>query len=196
MNKKVLVIALALAMLALPMISIVQAKKGGIPTEIFHDLKVGGMILPDDPTEIYPEMQGNMQYAEYAAHCDTVTIRWDFIEGTPQNTMTGSATYVIEYKVNLNTWEAYTIPGSGFCRGVAHIKTIVTLDGGTFEGEMIWVGDLLLMANGAVFSGSNRKWHTFWKGTDAYEGWTIIQNMNSHPTESVENNHLIKPIDM
>ena len=144
-----------------------------------------------------------MQYAEYTAHCNTVTIRWDFIEGTPQNIMTGSATYVIEYKVNLKTKETIILyPDTpmefeaAICQGVAHIKTKVTLTGGTFEGEMSYVGKLLLMPSGAIYSGSDRKWHTFWKGTDAYEGWTIIQNMNGHPTESVTNNHLIKPIDM
>ena len=195
-----LVLALAVAMLALPMISIVQAKKGGIPTETFHDLTVGGLIVADYLPD--PEVRGNMQYAEYTAHCDTVTIRWDFIEGTPQNTKTVTATYVIEYKVNLKTKEPTTITTpygpieAALCQGVAHIKTIVTLDGGTFEGEMIWVGKLLLMPSGVIYSGSDCKWHTFWKGTDAYEGWIIIQNMNGHPTESVVNNHLIKPIDM
>ena len=192
-KKKILVVALAVAMLALPMISAVQALEGGVPTEIFHDLRVGGMIVPDYNPE--PEVRGNIQYAEYTAHCDMVSIRWDFIDGTPQQMLTGTATYAIEYKINLNTM-----------KGVVHVKTEVTVGGSTFEGEIIWVGDLVfntyfpaaVMPN--VFGGV--KWHTVWKGTGAYDGWTIIQNINLNPPwtnmmtyEIAGDNHLIKPID-
>jgi hypothetical protein len=192
-KKRILVIALAVAMLALPIISAVQALEGGVPTEIFHDLRVGGMIIPDYNPE--PEVQGNIQYAEYTAHCDMVSIRWDYIGGTPQQMLTGTATYAIEYKINLNTM-----------KGVVHVKPEVTVGGSTFEGEIIWVGDLVfnpqfpatVLPN--VFGGV--KWHTVWKGTGAYDGWKIIQNININPPwtnmmtyEIAGDNHLIKPID-
>jgi hypothetical protein len=190
-KKKILVIGLVVAMLALPMISTAQALKGGVPTEIYHDLRVGGMIIPDyNPV---PEVRGNIQYAEYTAHCDMVRIRWDFIGDDPQQMLVGTATYVIEYKINLDTM-----------KGVAHVKTEVTVGGSTFEGEMIWVGDLVFNPYfpAAVMPYGDVKWHTFWKGTNAYDGWTIIQNMNFNPpwtnimaSESAGDNHLIKPID-
>jgi hypothetical protein len=194
MNKKILTIfvsLLAVAISALPMISIAQAKLGGIPTEIYHDLRVGGMIVPDyNPV---PEVRGNIQYAEYTAHCDMVSIRWDFIEDTPQQMLVGTATYVIEYKINLNTM-----------KGVAHVKTVVTVGESTFEGEMTWVGDFVFNPYfpAAVMPYGDVKWHTFWKGTNAYDGWKIIQNINMNPPwtdimtfEIAGDNHLIKPID-
>jgi hypothetical protein len=193
LNRKVLCLALAVAMLALPMISIAQAKPGGIPTETYHDLKVGGMIVPDYNPE--SEVRGNIQYAEYTAHCDMVTIRWDFIGGIPQQMLMGTATYVIEYKINLNTM-----------KGVAHVKTEVTVGESTFEGEIIWVGDLVFNTYfpAAVMPNAfgDVKLHTVWKGTGAYDGWKIIQNINVNPPwtnmmtyEIAGDNHLIKPID-
>ena len=63
MKKKILVIALIVAMLALPTISIAQAKPGGIPTETFHDLTVGGSIVAD-----YPRTRGARKYAICRIH--------------------------------------------------------------------------------------------------------------------------------
>ena len=204
MKKKILVIVLAVAMLALPMLPTAQAWKGGTPREIYHDLFVLGSLVPDyNPV---PEMVGNIQYATYTAQSyhfifgyKWLGIFWDFIGTAPQQRLDGTATYEIDYKINPKTM-----------KGVVHLKTVVTLgadtpgdlsDDGTFEGVMIWVGVLEFGEEPYqdTVNVERLKWHTFWKGTGAYEGWTIAQNMHSNPPWSSGldmpgNLHLLKPI--
>ena len=89
-------------------------------------------------------------------------------------------------------------------KGVVHLETVVTLPGGTFEGIMFWIGDLELAGETDPYPNTldlvEVKWHTFWKGTGAYDGWKITQNFNTHPpwTSGMDmpgNMHLTKPID-
>ena len=220
MKKKLLVWALVVAMLALPMISIAQAKPGGIPTEIFHDVMIYGMIIPDGPaTDVV--MHGSIQYGRYTAEswgsdpADPTTlfpgiaITWGgvlFVDPTTQ-VVVGLATFDVDYKINTNTM-----------KGVVHLAAEITLgemtpdtsDDGTFEGDIFLIGELLLLPDGTVsipgFLGGdeNSMWHDFFKGTGAYEGWTIVQNINANPPwfEFIEtgpivagDSHLIKPID-
>jgi hypothetical protein len=48
MKKKILIMSVfALVVIMLPLIPIAQAKKGGIPTEMYRDLNVIGSIVPD-----------------------------------------------------------------------------------------------------------------------------------------------------
>jgi len=196
-KKKILVIVLAVAMLALPITSTVQAYKGGTPREIYHDLRVLGKLFPDyDPV---PQMQGNMKCAEYTAYCAPVYILWDYDSAaTPpwQGMLMGPATYKISYKINPNTM-----------KGVVRLETKVTLPGGTFEGDMMWVGEMEVWDDGEgnhpypnVVQPKSIKWHTFWKGTGAYEGWTILQDFNRMPPwvsglDFAGDIHLIKPVD-
>ena len=185
MNKKILILtvtAFTLVAMTLPMISTAQAWQGGIPTEIYDDLQVWGMIKPDyNPV---PEVRGNIQYASYTAQCYAgmspvkwIGIFWD--DGA--QSLTGNATYEIDYKINLNTMH-----------GVVRLKTVVTLPDGTFEGDMFWNGELQFRSDYLdtvnLVSGM---WHVFWRGTSAYDGWTIVMNMNGHPDNFVSSVHLI-----
>ena len=211
MKKKLLVWALVVAMLALPMISIAQAKPGGIPTEIYHDVMIWGVIFADGPA-MDVVVRGNMQYGRYTAQSwgtapnggpwfPAVAISWGgvlFVDPTTQ-VVVGLATFDVDYKININTM-----------KGLVHLATVMTLPGGTFEGDIFLIGELLLLPDGTVsipgFLGGdeNSMWHDFFKGTGAYEGWTIVQNINAKPPwfEFIEtgpivagDSHLIKPID-
>jgi len=215
MKKKmlgILVSLLAVAMLAFPTISIVQAKPGGVPTEIFHDLMIYGMILPDEPVEVDITVRGNIQYGSYTAQSwgsdptnptivfPGIAITWDgvlFVDPPPQLLM-GTATYDVDYKINTKTM-----------KGVVHLATVMTLPGGTFEGDIFLTGELLLLPDNTLSINTNvgedAMLHGFFKGTGAYEGWTIVQNMNANPSwfEYIPpgtwvvagDSHLIKPID-
>ena len=211
MKKKVLVLTLAVVMLALPMVSSVQAKPGGISTEIFHDVMIYGMIIPDGPaTDVV--MRGNIQYGRYTAQSwgsdptnptivfPGIAITWGgvlFVDPTTQ-VVVGLATFDVDYKINTKTM-----------KGVVHLATVMTLPGGTFEGDIFLIGELLLLPDNtlSVFTtvGEDAMLHGFFKGTGAYEGWTIVQNMNANPSwfEYIPpgtwvvagDSHLIKPID-
>ena len=211
MKKKILVIALAVTMLALPMISIAQAKPEGTPTEIFHDVMIYGMIIPNGPaTDVV--MRGNIQYGRYTAQSwgsdpanpttlfPAVAITWGgvlFVDPTTQ-ILVGLATFDVDYKINTKTM-----------KGVVHLATVMTLTGGTFEGDIFLTGELLLLPDNTLSINTNvgedAMLHGFFKGTGAYEGWTIVQNMNANPSwfEYIPpgtwvvagDSHLIKPID-
>ncbi|MFN2128287.1 MAG: hypothetical protein ACK2TU_10555 [Anaerolineales bacterium] len=223
MNKKflaVLVSLLTVAMLALPMVSIAQAKPGGLPTEIFHDVMIYGMIIPNGPaTDVV--MRGNIQYGRYTAQSwgsdpanpttlfPAVAITWGgvlFVDPTTQ-ILVGLATFDVDYKINTNTM-----------KGAVHLAAEITLgemtpdtsDDGTFEGDIFLIGELLLQPDdtvsiGTLTNGEDVMWHGFFKGTGAYDGWTIVQNVNANPPwfEYIPpgtivvagNSHLIKPID-
>jgi hypothetical protein len=218
-KKKIFVIALAVTMLALPMISIAQAKPEGTQTEIFHDVMIYGMIIPDGPaTDVV--MRGNIQYGRYTAESwgsdptdpttlfPGIAITWGgvlFVDPTTQ-VVVGLATFDVDYKINTNTM-----------KGVVHLAAEITLgemtpdtsDDGTFEGDIFLIGELLLLPDNtlSVFTtvGEDAMLHGFFKGTGAYEGWTIVQNMNANPSwfEYIPpgtwvvagESHLIKPID-
>ena len=219
MKKKILVIALAVTMLALPMISIAQAKPEGTPTEIFHDVMIYGMIIPNGPaTDVV--MRGNIQYGRYTAQSwgsdpanpttlfPAVAITWGgvlFVDPTTQ-ILVGLATFDVDYKINTNTM-----------KGAVHLAAEITLgemtpdtsDDGTFEGDIFMTGELLLLPDNTLSINTNvgedAMLHGFFKGTGAYEGWTIVQNMNANPSwfEYIPpgtwvvagDSHLIKPID-
>ena len=215
MNKKflaVLVSLLTVAMLALPMVSIAQAKPGGLPTEIFHDVMIYGMILPDEPIAVDVTARGNIQYGSYTAQSwgsdptnptivfPGIAITWGgvlFVDPTTQ-ILLGTATFDVDYKINTKTM-----------KGVVHLTTVMTLTGGTFEGDIFLTGELLLLPDNTLSINTNvgedAMLHGFFKGTGAYEGWTIVQNMNANPSwfEYIPpgtwvvagDSHLIKPID-
>jgi hypothetical protein len=202
---------LTVAMLALPMVSIAQAKPVGVPTEIFHDVMVYGMILPDGPaTDVVT--RGNMQYGRYTAQSwgsdptnptivfPGIAITWGgilFVDPTT-HVVVGTATLDVDYKINTETM-----------KGVVHLATVMTLPGGTFEGDIFLTGKLLLQPDNTLsigtIVGEDAMLHGFFKGTGAYEGWTIVQNMNANPSwfEYIPpgtwvvagDSHLIKPID-
>jgi hypothetical protein len=218
-KKKIFVIALAVTMLALPMISIAQAKPEGTPTEIFHDVMIYGMIIPDGPaTDVV--MHGSIQYGRYTAESwgsdpvdptivfPGIAITWGgvlFVDPTTQ-VVVGLATFDVDYKINTNTM-----------KGVVHLAAEITLgemtpdtsDDGTFEGDIFLIGELLLLPDNtlSVFTtvGEDAMLHGFFKGTGAYAGWTIVQNMNANPSwfEYIPpgtwvvagESHLIKPIE-
>jgi hypothetical protein len=218
-KKKILVIALVVAMLVLPVVSVAQAKPGGTPTEIFHDVMIYGMIIPDGPaTDVV--MRGNLQYGRYTAESwgsdptdptnvfPGIAITWGgvlFVDPTTQ-VVVGLATFDVDYKINTKTM-----------KGVVHLAAEITLgemtpdtsDDGTFEGDIFLIGELLLLPDNtlSVFTtvGENAMLHGFFKGTGAYEGWTIVQNMNANPSwfEYIPpgtwvvagDSHLIKPIE-
>jgi hypothetical protein len=218
-KKKIFVIALAVTMLALPMISIAQAKPEGTPTEIFHDVMIYGMIIPDGPaTDVV--MHGSIQYGRYTAESwgsdpadpttlfPAVAITWGgvlFVDPTTQ-ILVGLATFDVDYKINTNTM-----------KGVVHLAAEITLgemtpdtsDDGTFEGDIFMTGELLLLPDNTLSINTNvgedAMLHGFFKGTGAYEGWTIVQNMNANPSwfEFIPpgtwvvagDSHLIKPIE-
>jgi hypothetical protein len=210
-KKKILVIALVVAILVLPMISIAQAKPQGTPTEIFHDVMIYGMIIPDGPaTDVL--MRGNTQYGRYTAESwgsdptdpttlfPGIAITWGgvlFVDPTT-HVVVGLATFDVDYKINTKTM-----------KGVVHLAAVMTLPGGTFEGDIFLVGELLLLPDNTLSItttvGEDAMLHGFFKGTGAYEGWTIVQNMNANPSwfEYIPpgtwvvagDSHLIKPID-
>ena len=175
MKKKVLVIALAFAMLALPMVSAVQAWGWNPPSEVYDDLLVGGMIYPDEPVEVTVRTWRNIQWGRYTANAPFVFIGWDFPEGggPTEHFLIGSGEYSICYTINTNTG-----------KGVVHLKTVTTIGApfpaGTFEGSMFWIGDLSLLEDDTVDlnDAGNWNWYTYWRGTGAYEGWTITQNFD------------------
>jgi hypothetical protein len=203
---------LAVAILSLPIISIVQAKSGGVPTEIFHDVMIYGIIVPDGSADV--EVRGNIQYGRYTAQSwgsnpadpttlfPAVAITWGGVLFVDVDTqiVVGLATLDVDYKINTKTM-----------KGEVHLATVMTLPGGTFEGNIFLIGELLLLPDGTVsipgFLGGNDNsmWHGFFKGTGAYEGWTIVQNINANPqwfdfippatTIVAGDSHLIKPID-
>ena len=210
MKKKILVITLVVAMLVLSMASVAQAKPQGIPTEIFHDVMIYGLILPDTPTDVDVMVQGNIQYGRYTAQSwgqdpnnptivfPAVAITWGgvlFVDPTTQ-ILQGTAALDVDYKINTNT-----------LKGVVHMATVMTLPGGNFEGDIFLMGELLLLPDNTLSIGISEDlmWHGLFKGTDAYEGWTIVQNMNANPPwfEYIPpatwvvagNSHLVKPID-
>ena len=107
----------------------------------------------------------------------------------------GTATFDVDYKINTDTM-----------KGVVHLATVMTLPGGTFEGDIFLIGELLLLPNSTLsigtIVGEDAMLHGFFKG--AYEEWTIVQNINAKPPwfEFIEtgpivagDSHLIKPID-
>jgi hypothetical protein len=224
MNKRIFGIFISLltvAMLALPMVSIAQAKPVGVPTEIFHDVMIYGMILPDEPIAVDVTARGNIQYGSYTAQSwgsdptdptivfPAVAITWGgvlFVDPTTQ-VIVGLATFDVDYKINTETM-----------KGVVHLAAEITLgemtpdtsDDGKFEGDIFMIGELLLQPDdtvsiGTLTNGEDVMWHGFFKGTGAYEGWTIVQNVNANPPwfEYIPpgtivvagNSHLIKPID-
>jgi hypothetical protein len=201
-KKKILVIALAVAMLALPMISTVQARGSRRPTEIYDDQRAYGSIRTYVPFEAKVWKWGSMQFGRYPAYCPMLVIQWD-TDNVPPQSRSGTAEYTVSYAINTET-----------LKGVVNLKCRVTLgastpdtsDDGTFVGNMLWIGDLVLgdettPAPNAVipnFGGGTFAWYTYWRGTGAYAGWTITQNMQfeaGSPLPVSIENYLIKPID-
>ena len=193
---------LAVAMLATPLVGTAQAWGRRRPTETYDDLRLAGPIRVYDPFEAKVWKWRNIQFGRYPAYCPFVSIRWNFIDGVPQQRRIGTAEYTISYTINTKT-----------LKGVVNLKTKVTVgantpddtsDDGTFVGNMFWIGDLLLGDETTPYPNSVTPnfmdgtyiWYTSWRGTDAYAGWTITQNMHWENGVQVSAEQcLIKPID-
>ena len=193
-KKKILVIALAVAMLALPMISIAQAKPGGTPAENYQDLQIWGFVLPASPVDI--DVKGKMQYGTYNAKSyagmmpvvEWVGIFWNGVPLQGAESLMGTATFEVEYKINTDTG-----------MGVVHISGVFTVPGGTFEGDLLWVGEFALNADNTLYV-AKIMWHAVYHGTGDYEGWKIVVNNNGRPSWGgppaymfAGSNHLLKP---
>ena len=200
MKKKILIMSFfALVVMMLPLIPMAEAKKGGVPTEMYRDLMVWGSIIPDGSPALEDIWErGNIQSASYTAQSyymgsPGIGIFWDgpFMAWNEQRF--GTAIYEIEYTINTETM-----------RGVVHIWTEVDLGDGGFVGDMFWVGKLQwrIDYDDTVRMVNTGMWHSGWQGTGAYDGWKIIQNMNANPpwTDTMMgimagDCHLIKPVD-
>ena len=193
-KNKILVIALAVAILVLPMISAVQAKEGGTPAENYQDLQIYGFVLADGPADI--EVNGKMQYGTYTTTSYTsmtpdvewVGIFWNGVPMVDAESLMGTSTGVVEYKINTDTG-----------MGVAHSWVVFTLPGGTFEGDMLWVGEFALALDNTLLV-VKVMWHAVYDGTGDYEGWKIVVNQNGRPSWGgppaymfAGSNHLLKP---
>jgi hypothetical protein len=199
MNKRILVLTMTiftLVVVTLPMIPTAQAVKGGIPTENYDDVKIWGFLLPvEDATDVY--VRGNVQYGRYTARSFTsmiggvewIAIFWDGVPMVDAQSLMGTATYDIDYKVNLNTMH-----------GVARLKTVISVPGGTFEGDMFWSGELTFRSDFAnTLNTVGVVWRNILRGTGAYDGWKIGMTVNAIPYMHgaqdawVMSCHLIKP---
>lgn len=161
--------------------------------KLFHDLQMWGYIVVDG--DVTTEEKGKMQYGTYMAKSINpyTTIEWFafFWNGVPMHgakTLMGTASFEFEYKINTDTkmgtlraWCVYTVPG------------------GTFEGEMLCVGELSLNADDSITIVKVMVTGTY-HGTGAYEGWKITQNQNGRPSWSnpalnmlAGSNHLLIP---
>jgi len=199
MNKRILVLTMTiftLVAVTLPMIPTAQAVIGGIPTENYDDVKIWGFLLPvEDATDVY--VRGNVQYGRYTARSFTsmiggvewIAIFWDGVPMVDAQSLMGTATYDIDYKVNLNTMH-----------GVARLKTVISVPGGTFEGDMFWSGELAFRSDFAnTLNTVGVVWRNILRGTGAYDGWKIGMTVNAIPYMHgaqdawVMSCHLIKP---
>ena len=197
MNKKILiVIVLTMVVMTLPIISIAQASQGGVPAENYDDVKIWGYLLPvEDATDVY--VLGNVQYGRYTARSFTsmsggvewIAIFWDGVPFSGAQSLMGIATYDIEYKVNLNTMH-----------GVARLKTVISVPGGTFEGDMFWSGKMAFRSDFVdTLDVVGVVWRNILRGTGAYDGWKIEMTVNAIPYMHgaqdawVMSCHLIKP---
>ena len=182
MKKRIMVLAmtvLTLAVMTLPMIPTAQAGGWNPHSEVYDDLVVGGAIFPDEPVEVKVRTLGNIQCGKYSANAPMVFIGWDWPESGPtEHFLYASGEYVISYSINTDTGV-----------GIAILKTKITLgvmtpddksDDGTFTGKMYWIGDLSILEDDTVDlnPAGQWDWHTYWRGTGAYAGWTITQNFD------------------
>ena len=166
-NKKVLGIALTmflLAMLATP----VMAKK---PEKLLLTWTAG----PNSFTPIDSRITGNIQHGKYTNDYSPFIISWSAIPQPwmapwldPDNALLcNSATLTADYSVNKDTM-----------KGVIHFKMVVTLDEGTFEGNILVKGELNWVApetNGETMVWLEEgTWEGEWQGTGAYQGWKVV----------------------
>jgi hypothetical protein len=195
MKKRILIFSmtvLTLVVITLPMIPTAQAKKGGIPTENYQDLQIWGFVLPDSTVEI--NANGKMQYGTYTVKsynnmmksAEWIAIFWNGQPFVDAAMLSGTASGILEYKINTDTG-----------MGVAHVSFVITVPGGTFEGDMVLVGEFDLNADNTL-NVVKVMWHAVYDGTGDYEGWRIVTNNNGRPSWSVPpffagSSHLVKP---
>jgi hypothetical protein len=186
MNKRILILAMTvftLVVMTLPMIPTAQACRCRRPTEVYDDLFVWGGTVPDGPADVW-SLWGNKQCGRFTAHSSFVQILWDRNPDLPtppkyNGILEGEGEYIVCYTINKDTG-----------KGIATLKTKVTIDddvygAGTFEGYILWVGDLILNPDNTVRLPNlnmgemgSWAWYTYWRGTLAYAGWTITQNFD------------------
>jgi hypothetical protein len=186
-KNKVLVIVLAVAMLALPMISAVQAYGWEKKPEDIYEVDVSGQIVPDSEVDFWETRK--WQFGKYTAHSEKYgappgteefSIAWDDKE------LIGTEVLWVSYKIDLDSFDGDTFDGGKFCQGIVNFKVEITFEGGKFKGHMQWVGDLVLKPDNTVrlpiyyppmgiFEEGIWAWHTYWQGTGAYAGWKITQ---------------------
>ncbi len=199
MNKRILISTMTvftLVVMTLPMIPAAQANEGGVPVENYDDVKVWGYLLPvEDATDV--SVLGNVQYGRYYAESFNnparqykwIGIFWDGIPFQGAQSLMGIASSEADYKVNLNTMH-----------GVVHFKTVITVSGGTFEGDTFWNGEFAFRSDYEnTLNIVNGMWHNSYRGTGAYDGWKIEMSINSRPLANgaqeawIISCHLIKP---
>jgi hypothetical protein len=160
MNKKVLVIAVALmavAMLATPVMA--------APPERIQIIHFG-------PSGMYsaPEswVSGNVRHGRGATTNSPTIISWDteWPPTDPDKYLQGPSTWVADYNVNLKNGN-----------GVLHYSVVINLDGGTFEGDIVLHGEFTvsyLPATGGYYAVLRNGFrHGILEGTGAYEGWRL-----------------------
>jgi hypothetical protein len=194
MNKRILVLTMTvftLVVMTLPMIQTAQACRWRKPSEIYDDLEMfGGCYWTCSDVDVCEWR--NIQCGRYTADGPAL-ICWD-CTSSPCDPMVdtkliGSGTYDVAYTINLNTM-----------KGVVYVKSLLTLgattpedasDDGTLRGYTYWIGELTLNPNDIANLDSGN-FYSLLRGTGAYAGWTITQNMQfENGAWAASNNYLI-----
>ena len=161
-NKKVMVIALALLLAAMFVAPVMAAPPERIQLTSFGP----------SPSTMYsaPEtwVSGNVRHGRGATANTQTTISWDTaIPPTdPEKYLQGPSTWVADYNVNLKNGN-----------GVLHYSAVINLDGGTFEGNLNLRGEFVIFYNpstGGYYAFLRNGFRKgIFVGTGAYEDWRI-----------------------
>jgi len=190
-NKKVLVIAVALmavAMLATPLFGTVSAcgqRKWGQATEKIP-VTFGGIITPSPP-EVWGRC-GNWYYGRGG------TLSYDkfaiIATGVGALLTQGSSLWTANYIVNANNG-----------KGVLCWKVVVTFPasalyeaGGGFEGYVTQFGEFSVNKDTGSVSQNNGCRYGVLRGTGDYEGWKLVISGETTDGETTFENYLYKPL--
>ena len=194
-NRKILgiaVVLMAVAMLALPMISTAQAYGWEKSENTYAFSVTTGYIVAD--SEVAFRETRNWLFGKYTAHSEPYpnptgiekfSIAWDDDE------LVGTEILWVSYKIDSDSLYGNTFDGGKFCQGIVNFKVEITFEGGKFIGHMQWVGDLVLKPDNTVrilypMMGEMGiyAWYSYWQGTGAYAGWKITQQTGTAFTEN------------
>jgi hypothetical protein len=183
-NKKVLVIAVALmavAMLATPLFSTVSAcshRIWGRPTEKIP-VAIGAPMDGPGPTTTPPEVSicGDWQFGR-GATMDYSAYGVAKIDGGPW-LVGGSSLWTGDYIVNLETkkgvflWKVVIIFPGGTYEDEEGEWGPIEVPSGTFKGCVILYGEFKLFPNGMAGHFNGYRYGVLW-GTDEYKGWKLV----------------------